>query len=143
MSKVFNKEEFKKSVVYNVKNLFRRTMDEATPAQVFQAVSYAVKDVIIDEWIASQKTYAKEDAKTVYYLSMEFLMGRALGNNIINIMAKDEIREVLEEMGFDLNVIEDSGKRRFGTTGCLFPGFPGNFGLSGLWLWNPVSLRNV
>ena len=107
MSKVFNKEEFKKSVVYNVKNLFRRTMDEATPAQVFQAVSYAVKDVIIDEWIASQKTYAKEDAKTVYYLSMEFLMGRALGNNIINIMAKDEIREVLEEMGFDLNVIED------------------------------------
>ncbi len=107
MSKVFNKEEFKKSVVYNVKNLFRRTMDEATPAQVFQAVSYAVKDVIIDEWIASQKTYAKEDAKTVYYLSMEFLMGRALGNNTINIMAKDEIREVLEEMGFDLNVIED------------------------------------
>lgn len=103
MSMGFNKEEFKKSVLYNVKNLFRRTMDEATPAQVFQAVSYAVKDVIIDEWIASQKTYAKEDAKTVYYLSMEFLMGRALGNNIINIMAQDEIREVLDELGFDLN----------------------------------------
>lgn len=107
MSMGFNKEEFKKSVLYNVKNLFRRTMDEATPAQVFQAVSYAVKDVIIDEWIASQKTYAREDAKTVYYLSMEFLMGRALGNNIINIMAQDEIREVLDELGFDLNVIED------------------------------------
>lgn len=107
MSKVFDKEEFKKSVIYNVKNLFRRTIDEATPAQMFQAVSYAVKDVIIDEWIASQKTYAKRDAKTVYYLSMEFLMGRALGNNIINIMARDEIREVLDEMGFDLNVIED------------------------------------
>ncbi len=107
MSKVFDKEEFKKSVIYNVKNLFRRTIDEATPAQMFQAVSYAVKDVIIDEWIASQKTYAKKDAKTVYYLSMEFLMGRALGNNIINIMARDEIREVLDEMGFDLNVIED------------------------------------
>ena len=101
MSKVFNKEEFKKSVIYNVKNLFRRTIDEATPAQMFQAVSYAVKDVIIDEWIASQKTYAKKDAKTVYYLSMEFLMGRALGNNIINIMAR------LDEMGLDLNVIED------------------------------------
>ena len=107
MSKVFDKEEFKKSVIYNVKNLFRRTIDEATPAQMFQAVSYAVKDVIIDEWIASQKTYAKRDAKTVYYLSMEFLMGRALGNNIINIMARDEIRELLDEMGFDLNVIED------------------------------------
>ena len=107
MSKVFNKEEFKKSVIYNVKNLYRRTIDEATPAQMFQAVSYAVKDVIIDEWIASQKTYAKKDAKTVYYLSMEFLMGRALGNNIINIMARDEIKEVLDEMGLDLNVIED------------------------------------
>ena len=107
MSKVFNKEEFKKSVIYNVKNLYRRTIDEATPAQMFQAVSYAVKDVIIDEWIASQKTYAKKDAKTVYYLSMEFLTGRALGNNIINIMARDEIKEVLDEMGFDLNVIED------------------------------------
>ena len=108
MSMGFNKEEFKKSVLYNVKNLFRRTMDEATPAQVFQAVSYAVKDVIIDEWIASQKTYAKEDAKTVYYLSMEFLMGRALGNNIINIMAQVEIREVLDELGFtNVHVVEE------------------------------------
>ena len=82
----FDRETFKKSVVYNVKSLFRRTIDEATPAQVFQAVSYAVKDVIIDEWIATHKEYEKKDVKTVYYLSMEFLMGRALGNNIINII---------------------------------------------------------
>ena len=103
----FDKETFKKSVIYNVKSLFRKTIDEATPAQVFQAVAYAVKDVIIDEWIATHKEYEKQDSKTLYYLSMEFLMGRALGNNIINIMAKDEIREALDEMGFDLNVIED------------------------------------
>ena len=103
----FDKETFKKDVVYNVKSIFRKTIDEATPAQVFQAVAYAVKDIIIDEWIATHKEYEKQDAKTVYYLSMEFLMGRALGNNMINICAYDEIREALDEMGFDLNVIED------------------------------------
>ena len=107
MNRGFDKETFKKSVIYNVKNLYRRTIDEAKPEQVFQAVAYAVKDVIIDEWIATHKEYEKEDAKTLYYLSMEFLMGRALGNNIINIMARDEVKEVLDELGFDLNVIED------------------------------------
>ncbi|MCD8120944.1 MAG: glycogen/starch/alpha-glucan phosphorylase [Clostridiales bacterium] len=107
MKKGFDKEIFKRSVIYNVKNLFRRTIDEATTEQLFQAVCYAVKDVIVDEWIATHKEYEKQDARTVYYMSMEFLMGRALGNNIINIMAQDEIREVLQEMGVDLNVIED------------------------------------
>ena len=107
MNKEFDKETFKKDVVYNVKSLFRKTIDEATPAQVFQAVAYAVKDVIIDEWIATHKEYEKQDVKTVYYLSMEFLMGRALGNNIINLMAQKEIKEALDEMGFDLNLIED------------------------------------
>ena len=103
----FDKAEFKKSVIYNVKTLYRKTIEEATPAQVYQAVCYAVKDTIIDEWIATHKEYEKQDAKTVYYLSMEFLMGRALGNNIINIGAQKEIKEALDELGFDLNLIED------------------------------------
>ncbi len=107
MNQGFDKETFKKTVIYNVKNLFRKTVDEATQEQMFQAVAYAVKDVIIDEWIATHKVYEKEDVKTVYYMSMEFLMGRALGNNIINIGARKEIKEVLDELGFDLNVIED------------------------------------
>ena len=107
MSMGFDKETFKKSVIYNVKNVFRKTIDEATPEQAFQAVAYAVKDVIIDEWIATHKEYEKQDAKTLYYLSMEFLVGRALGNNIINIMALPEVKEVLDELGFDLNAIED------------------------------------
>ena len=107
MSMGFDKETFKKSVIYNVKNVFRKTIDEATPEQAFQAVAYAVKDVIIDEWIATHKEYEKQDAKTLYYLSMEFLMGRALGNNIINIMALPEVKEVLDELGCDLNAIED------------------------------------
>ncbi len=103
----FNKEAIKRSIIDNVKNQFRKTIDEATPQQVYQAVAYAVKDVIIDEWIATQKTFDETKAKKVYYLSMEFLMGRALGNNIINLGAQKEIREALEELGFDLNAIED------------------------------------
>ena len=103
----FDKETLKESIIDNMKNLYRKTIDEATPQQVYQAVAYAVKDVIIDQWIATHKAYDENDAKIVYYLSMEFLMGRALGNNMINIGAQKEIREVLAELGFDLNTIED------------------------------------
>ncbi len=103
----FDKESFKKEVINNVKNLFRKTIDEATPQQIFQAVSYAVRDDIIDRWIATHKEYEERNAKTVYYLSMEFLMGRALGNNLINLTSYEQIKEALDEMGFDLNFIED------------------------------------
>lgn len=101
------KEEFIKNVEENMKMLFRKTVDEASKQQLFQAVAYAVKDVIVDQWIATHKEYEKRDAKTVYYLSMEFLMGRALGNNIINLKADKVVREALTELGLDLNVIED------------------------------------
>ena len=103
----FDKEEFKKEVVNNVKNMYRKTLDEASKQQVFQAVAYTVKDYIIDRWIASHKQFEKDDAKTVYYMSMEFLMGRALGNSMINLTCYKEVREALDELGFDLNVIED------------------------------------
>ena len=103
----FNKEEFKKSVSDHVKMLYRKTIDEATSQQVFQAVSYAVKDVIIDDWIKTQEVFKEKDPKTVYYMSMEFLMGRALGNNLINLTAYQEVKEALDELGFDINVIED------------------------------------
>ena len=96
-NKGFEKETFKETVRENIKTLYRKTIDEATPQQIFQAVSYAVKDVIIDDWIATQKAYDEADAKTVYYMSMEFLMGRALGNNLINLTAYKEVKEALEE----------------------------------------------
>lgn len=102
-----NKEEFKKDVKSNLRALFRKDIDEATGQQIFQAVAYATKDYIVDMWIATHKKYEEQDAKTVYYLSMEFLMGRALGNNVINLGADKQIREALEELGLDLNVIEN------------------------------------
>ena len=103
----FDKEEFKKSIVSNCKLLFRKTLKEASKQQIFQAVAYSVKDIIMDNWIATQKAYEEEDPKMVIYMSMEFLMGRALGNNMINLMAYKEMKEVLEELGLDINVIED------------------------------------
>ena len=107
MSKKFDKEVFIESVKSNLKTLYRQTLVDATKQQVFQAVSYAVKDTIIDNWMATQKVYEEEDPKMVYYMSMEFLMGRALGNNMINLTEYKEVKEALEELGFDLNVIED------------------------------------
>ena len=106
-NEMFKKEAFKKSVKDNVKFLYRKTIEEATQEQIFQAVSYTVKDVIIDNWLATQKAYEEQDPKIVYYMSMEFLMGRALGNNLINLCAYGEVKEALEELGFDLNCIED------------------------------------
>nr|WP_294695522.1 glycogen/starch/alpha-glucan phosphorylase [uncultured Blautia sp.] len=106
-NEMFKKEAFKKSVKDNVKFLYRKTIEEATQEQIFQAVSYTVKDVIIDNWLATQKSYDEQDPKIVYYMSMEFLMGRALGNNLINLCAYGEVKEALEELGFDLNCIED------------------------------------
>ena len=103
----FNKDEFKQEVIDNVKSLYRKDITEATNQQLYHAVAYAVKDIIIDQWIATHKEYEKKNVKTVYYLSMEFLMGRALGNNIINLTYYKEIQKALEELGFDLNAIED------------------------------------
>ena len=103
----FDKELFKRSVVYNVKTLYRKTMEEATDQQIFQAVCYAIKDQIIDSWMDTQKAIEEQDLKIVYYMSMEFLMGRALGNNLINMQAYKEVAQALEEMNVDINVVED------------------------------------
>lgn len=102
-----NKEEFKQSVVDNLKMLFRRSVEDADQQQLFQAVAYATKDIVVDQWMASHKEFEKQDKKIVYYLSMEFLMGRALGNIIINLKGNQAIKEAIEELGLDLDVIED------------------------------------
>ena len=107
IDKQFKKEAFKESVKENVKFLYRKKLEEATQEQIFQAVCYTVKDVIIDNWLETQNAYKEQDPKTVYYMSMEFLMGRALGNNLINLTAYKEVKEALDELGLDINAIED------------------------------------
>ena len=103
----FNKKKFKEEVKQNVRQLFRVTLDEATPQQLYQAVAFATKDMIIDDWLASQKQFEEDDPKMVYYMSMEFLMGRLMGNNLINLCAYKGVKESLDEMGLDLNLLED------------------------------------
>ena len=105
--KEISKEKFKEDVENYVKVLFRKSIKEADDQQVFQSVAYAVKDIIVDQWMATHKKYEETDAKTVYYLSMEFLMGRALGNIIINLKGNEAIKEALDELGLNLDVIED------------------------------------
>ena len=99
-NKMFEKKRFIQEIKDNVKNLYRKTLEEASQQEVYQAVSQAVKEVVIDQWLATQQTFEKEDPKMVYYMSMEFLMGRALGNNLINLTAYQEVKEALEEIGF-------------------------------------------
>ena len=103
----FDKREFKKQVKENVKLLYRKNFEEANSQEVYQAVALAVKDDIIDNWLATQKVMEEKDPKIVYYMSMEFLMGRALGNNLINLCEYDEVKEALDELGFDIDAIED------------------------------------
>ena len=102
-----NKDQFIADVKQNVKNLYRKSYEEATEQEIYQAVSLAVKDDVIDKWLATQETMKKDDPKIVYYMSMEFLIGRLLGNNLINLGSYGVVKEALEDLGFDINVIED------------------------------------
>ena len=103
----FDKDLFKRSVVCNVRTMYRRELEEADQQQIFQAAAYAIKDQIVDEWMQTQKEFDEKNPKTLYYLSMEFLMGRAFGNNLINLQAYEPVAEALKELGVDLNTLED------------------------------------
>lgn len=149
MVHTFDKKAFKKQIKENVKLLYRKEFEEANDQEVYQAVALAVKDEVIDNWLATQKTMEKKDPKTVYYMSMEFLMGRALGNNMLNLCYYDEISECLDELGFDINAIEDQepdpalGNGGLGRLAACLYGFPLYFGISGIWLWHPLPLWYV
>ena len=103
----FDKKVFTKAVEENLKTLYRKTLKEANQQEIYQAVAAVVKETVMEQWLATQQTMDKEDPKVVYYMSMEFLMGRALGNNLINLSEYKEVQEALEELGLDINAIED------------------------------------
>lgn len=145
----FKKETFKNSVKENVKMLYRKNLEDASQQEIYQAVCYAVKDVIIDNWLKTQKAMEEQDPKILYYMSMEFLMGRALGNNLINLTAYKQVQEALEEMGLNLNLLEDQerdpalGNGGPWPSGSMLSGFSGYSWISGVRLRYPLQVRYV
>ena len=146
---VFNKKKFINDVTETVRHMYRKQLKEASQQEIFQAVSYVVKDVVIDDWLATQQAFDDQDPKIVYYMSMEFLMGRALGNNLINLKAYKEVKEALEEIGLNLDVIEDQepdpalGNGWPWTSCSMFYGITGNTWIRSLRLRYPLPLWYV
>ena len=102
------KEELKLLIRENVKTLYRKTLEHATAEEIYQATVFAIRDVITDKWMKTHDEYYQQDVKVVYYLSMEFLMGRFFGNALINLGLYDEVKEVFAELGVDYNRVEDA-----------------------------------
>ena len=108
MNDFVSKETIKNAVVDSLRNLFRKTVDTATDVEIYEAAVYALRTVFTEKWIKTHDEYREKDVKVVYYLSMEFLMGRFFGNSVMNLMMYDTVREALEELGFDYNSIENT-----------------------------------
>ena len=133
-----------KRIKHNVRRLYRKDFAEANSQEIFQALSLVVKDVVIDDWLKTQRAIHDQKPKIVYYMSMEFLMGRALGNILLNLCRYDNVKKALDEMGIDINAIEDEEPDPGSGTSCrLLFGFAFDLGLCGVWLRHPLPLRHV
>ena len=102
------KESIIEMMSHNVKTLFRKNIKNATPEELYQAAAYTVREIVNERWMKTHDEYYEKDVKMVYYLSMEFLMGRFLGNSIINLSIFEPVKEAFDELGVDYNLIEDS-----------------------------------
>ncbi|WP_300451354.1 glycogen/starch/alpha-glucan phosphorylase [Fusobacterium sp.] len=100
------KEELRKQIEKYVKVSFGKEISEATEFEVYRALGQAIMEDIAEDWYETNKLYSQK--KQAYYFSAEFLMGRALGNNLINLGVLDEVKEVLTELGIDYNKVEDA-----------------------------------
>ena len=103
----FNKNRFKEEVKSALKNRYRRSIEDATQQQLFQAVGSVIEEMVVDQWMDACQAYEAQQTKIVYYLSMEFLVGRALGNDLLNLGVYEDVKEALDELGLDINAIED------------------------------------
>ena len=110
LTNVMSKEGLKERIIENLKTIFRKKLKQASKEEIHQALAFTIRDIVADKWIATHDQYQEKDAKVVYYLSMEFLMGRWLGNTVLNLGVYDEVREVLDELGLDPDVMEGTGR---------------------------------
>lgn len=102
-----DKSQLKKSILRKIRRQYGKTIEEAHEYEIYYAVSRATLDYIVENWYNTKKTYAKKQVKQMYYFSAEFLMGRYLGNNLINLQINEAVKETLQELGVDINKVED------------------------------------
>ena len=103
----FNAEEFKENLTARLKRQYGKDITQANAHDLFDAVSASAQELIMDNWMKTRREYEKKPTRQVYYLSAEFLMGRALSNNLINTLIKDSVVDVLKSLNIDYNLIED------------------------------------
>ena len=123
---------------------FGKTVEEASKREIYTAVSFTIRDQIMEKWVNYKQVADKKPQKELYYLSFEFLMGRALGNNLMNIRETDLYRDALSELNIDLSDIEEQendaglGNGGLGQTCCMLPRFADESRAAGVRLWNPL-----
>ncbi|MCL2203532.1 MAG: glycogen/starch/alpha-glucan phosphorylase [Defluviitaleaceae bacterium] len=105
---ILSKEDIKSGVVEMLRTAYRKTVSNASPQQIYNALALTIKEYVSEHWIATHEHFEKADVKTVYYLSMEFLMGRFMGNAILNLSLRDTVKEALDELGIDINMAEEA-----------------------------------
>ncbi|MBO4508871.1 MAG: glycogen/starch/alpha-glucan phosphorylase [Spirochaetaceae bacterium] len=103
----FDKESFKASLSARLKRQYGKDISQATKHDLFDAVSASAMEIVLENWMKTRNAYYKHQGRRVYYLSAEFLMGRALSNNLINAGIMDGVKEVLKELNIDYNIVED------------------------------------
>jgi starch phosphorylase len=102
-----DKVKFKEGVLARIKRHYGKTLAEANPQEIYSEVSDTVMELILDNWLDTRKATFDQGGKQAFYLSAEFLMGRALSNNLVNLTVEQDVKEVLAELGVDYNLIED------------------------------------
>ncbi|MBO5235714.1 MAG: glycogen/starch/alpha-glucan phosphorylase [Spirochaetaceae bacterium] len=104
---IFNKQQFKDSLIERLKRQYGKEISQANSHDLFDAVSASALELIMSNWMETRRQYEKKPTRQIYYLSAEFLMGRALSNNLINTGLLQGIQDVLKEMKIDYNLLED------------------------------------
>lgn len=102
------KEYLKISIERKIRRQFGKTIKEAEPHEIYYALSRTLIDYTIENWYNTSRNYNEKQVKQMYYFSAEFLMGRYMGNNMINLQIYSEIKEVLKDLNIDINLIEES-----------------------------------
>ncbi len=103
-----DKARWRQAVLHQVTYSLGLTVEQLSAREAFVAVALAVRDRMVEQWLATQQRYQQADAKGLYYLSLEFLIGRSLHSNLVNLGLLETCHAVLKDLGFDPTEVEAS-----------------------------------